>query len=251
MVAAVGCNRGAVTESRDPVAGARIAPTTQATIGYLASDELEGRGIGTEGIERAAEYIAAQFARDGLKPIPAWNGYFQRFEMSMGAFVDKETSLTFNGEPLALEQLFRPLGFSASGTFDAPVAFVGYGISSEKYEYDDYADVDVKGKVALAMRFEPHNDEGKSRFGPTGYSDEATFKSKATLAAERGAVALLVVSPPTYHSEGLVPFTGQFTEARAKIPVISITIEAANALLARGGAPDLKSRSSGAQSDSS
>lgn len=215
------------------------APTTQDTIGYLASDELEGRGVGTKGIDLAAHYIADQFRRDGLRPPPGWNDHFQRFEMSMGAFVAKGTSLNLNGEPLALDTSFRPLGFSATGAFDAPVVFVGYGISSEKHAYDDYAGVDVKGKVALAMRFEPHNDEGKSRFVPKGYSDEATFKSKATLAADRGAVALLVVNPPTYHPEGLVPFSGQFTESRADIPVISISIEAANALLAAGGAEDL------------
>ncbi|HEV2293879.1 MAG TPA: M28 family peptidase [Tepidisphaeraceae bacterium] len=242
-VAAAGCNRAAVTDSPDAIAAssrAAIAPTTQETLGYLASDELEGRGIGSNGLDRAAEYIAEQFKRAGLKSIPAWNGYFQRFDMSTGAFVADSTSLSFDGQPLALEESFRPLGFSASGNFDAPVVFVGYGISSEKHDYDDYADVDVKGKVALAMRFEPHNDQGKSRFVPNGYSDEATFKSKAALAAERGAAALLIVNPPTYHPEGLVPFTGQFTEARAKIPVISITIDAANKLLEKSGAGDLK-----------
>jgi hypothetical protein len=217
------------------------APTTQEAVGYLASDALEGRGIGTKGIDLAAGYIGEQFELAGLEPLPGLDGYFQRFEMSMGAHVARNTTLKLNGEPRELDRAFRPLGFSASGTFDGPVVFVGYGISSEKHDYDDYAGVDVKGKVALAMRFEPHNEAGKSRFAVNGYSDDATFKSKATLAAARGAAALLIVNPPTYHQEGLVPFAGQFTEKRASIPIISISIEAANALFAKAGAADLKS----------
>ncbi len=241
-VAAVGCNRsGAGRESVDGVAkGPTTAPATRETVGYLASDALEGRGVGTEGLNLAAQYIADQFRRDGLKPLPMFDGYFQRFEMTTGAFIAKGTNVMLNGDPLVLDTSFRPLGFSATGTFDAPVMFVGYGVVSEKHGYDDFAGVDVKGKVALAMRFEPHNEQGKSRFDADGYSDAATFKSKANAAAEHGAVALLVVNPPTYHQEGLVPFAGQFTEARANIPVINISIEAANALLNKAGADDLK-----------
>lgn len=241
-VAAAGCNRsGAVRESADALATRpTTAPTTREAVGYLASDALEGRGVGTKGLDLAAQYIADQFRRDGLKPLPTLDGYFQRFEMTTGAFIAKGTSVTLNGEPLVLDTSVRPLGFSASGTFDGPVAFVGYGVASEKHGYDDYAGVDVKGKVVLAMRFEPHNEQGKSRFDANGYSDAATFKSKATAAAERGAVALLVVNPPTFHQEGLVPFAGQFTEARAKIPVVNISIEAGNALLNKAGADDLK-----------
>lgn len=215
--------------------------TTQETLRHLASDEMEGRGVGTKGLDRAAEYIAAQFERDGLEPLPGFDGYFQRFEMTTGATIASGTKLNLAGDALGQDKSFRPLSFSASAPFDGPVAFGGYGISSEKFDYDDYAGIDVKGKVALVLRFEPHNEGGKSRFEEKGYSDEATFKQKARVAAERGAVALLVVNPPEHHGkDALLPFAGMFTEARAKIPVVQISIEAANALLKKGGADDLK-----------
>ncbi len=243
--AALGCHRGsAASAQRSPVVSAPLpsAPTTQETIGFLASDELEGRGVGTNGLNRAAEYIASRFDGAGLKPLPALDGYFQRFEMTTGASVSKDTVLTIADNPLVLDKSFRPLSFSASGTFDAPVVFVGYGIATDKHGYNDYASVDVRGKIALAMRFEPHNDGGKSRFVDKGYSDDATFKQKARLAAERGAVALLLVNPPRYHGQdNLVPFAGMFTEANSKLPIAQVSVEAAEDLLKRGGAAGLTS----------
>ena len=212
------------------------APSTRDTVYYLASDALEGRGVGTKGIDQAAQYIADQFRRDGLRPLPTFDGYFQRFEMTTGAFVDKGTRLTAGGADLVLDKSFKPLGFSGSGTFDGPVVFAGYGISSAKYGYDDYSGLDVTGKVVLVMRFEPHNEAGKSRFVKGAYSEEATFKRKAQVAAERGAAALLVVNPPTHHGEDrFVPFTGLFTEGRSDVPIVQVTVAAANAMLKQAG----------------
>jgi hypothetical protein len=233
-VAAAGCNRAAVASTRPTT-----APSARDAIYYLASDELEGRGVGTKGIDQAAHYIADQFRRDGLKPLPTFDGYFQRFEMNTGAFVDKGTRLTVGGDSLVLDKSFKPLGFSGSGAFDGPVVFAGYGISSAKYDYDDYSGLDVTGKVVLALRFEPHNEAGKSRFVKGAYSEEATFKRKAEVAAERGAVALLVVNPPTHHGkDGFVPFASLFTESRSAIPIVQIGVDAANTLLKKGRVAD-------------
>jgi len=222
-----------------PTTAPTAAPTTQETISYLASDELEGRGVGMKGLDLAAEYIARQFERDGLQPLPGLDGYFQRFEMTMGGSVEKTSSLALGHDALVLDKSFRPLSFSATAKFEAPVVFAGYGISSEKFKYDDYAGVDVRGKVALVFRFEPHNSAGKSRFVEKSYSGEATFKQKAKVAAEKGAVALLIVNPPQHHGkDSFVPFAGLFSEAKAKIPVVQVTIEAGNELLKRGGVED-------------
>ena len=243
-VAATGCNRATVADAdraEGAVASTRptTAPSARDAIYYLASDELEGRGVGTKGIDQAAHYIADQFRRDGLKPLPTFDGYFQRFEMNTGAFIDKDTRLTVGGDALVLDKSFKPLGFSGSGAFEGPVAFAGYGISSAKYGYDDYAGLDVTGKVVVALRFEPHNEAGKSRFVKSGYSEEATFKRKAEVAAARGAAALLVVNPPTHHGkDGFVPFASLFTESRSAIPIVQISVDAANGLLKKGGVAD-------------
>jgi Zn-dependent M28 family amino/carboxypeptidase len=242
LVVVAGCNRAVASRVDAPASTVTLppAPTTREAIGYLASDELEGRGVGSKGLDLAAEYIATQFKADGLTPLPGLDGYYQPFEMTIGGSIAPGNALTLGGDVLEIEKSFKPLSFSATTTFDdAPVAFAGYGISSDKNKYDDYANLDVKGKAVLVMRFEPHNDQGKSRFSEKGYSDDATFKQKAKVAAERGAVALLVVNPPQYHGkDSFVPFAGMFSEGRAKIPVVQITAEAANALLKKAGTTD-------------
>jgi len=222
----------------------QVPPTTRETIEFLASDELEGRGVGSKGLDLAAGYIARQFKDDGLRPLPGLEGFYQSFEMTIGGSIAPGNALSLGGETLQVEKSFKPLSFSATMTFaDAPIAFAGYGISSEKNAYDDYANLDVKGKAVLVLRFEPHNSQGKSRFSEKGFSDDATFKQKARIAAERGAAALLVVNPPQYHGkDSFVPFAGMFSEGRAKIPVVQITADAANALLKKAGvAEDLQS----------
>jgi hypothetical protein len=241
-VAVAGCNHVGASHLDSPAKTVALppAPTTREAIGYLASDELEGRGVGSKGLDLAAAYIAGQFKEDGLRPLPGLDGYYQSFEMTIGGSIAPGNILTLGGDALEIEKSFKPLSFSATTTFaDAPIAFAGYGIASEKNAYDDYAGLDVKGKAVLVMRFEPHNEEGKSRFSDKGYSDDATFKQKAKAAAERGAVALLVVNPPRYHGkDSFVPFAGMFSEGRAKIPVVQITADAANALLKKAGVAD-------------
>src|SRR5204863_1101450 len=124
---------------------------------YIASDELEGRGLMTVGINRAADYIAEHFKDAGLKPLPALDGYFQPFKVNAGMALGPGNTLTLGDQPLQLRQDFMPMGLSASGDFSGPIVFVGYSISSEKYKYDDYAGIDVKGKIALCARYEPED----------------------------------------------------------------------------------------------
>ena len=73
---------------------------------------------------------------------------------------------------------------------------------SKKFNYDDYAGLDVKGKIVLAMRFEPHNEKGKSRFAKEDWSEEAHLTRKAQVAAKHGAAALVLVNPLELSSWG-------------------------------------------------
>ena len=93
---------------------------------YLSSDELEGRGLGTSGIDLAAAYIAGDFHGSGLQPLPGMTDYFQRFDMTTADGIAPETTLSINGKVLKLKEDYNPLSFSAEKTFDAPVVFVGY-----------------------------------------------------------------------------------------------------------------------------
>ncbi|QOV90092.1 M20/M25/M40 family metallo-hydrolase [Humisphaera borealis] len=237
-----------------PVVSAATRPAVvdiRKTLGFLASPALEGRGSGTAGIDIASGFIAAKFQELGLVPPPGWDNYFQPFTMTTSTTVDPATTLAAGegvnwakdlGGKLELTKQFQPLSFSTEGKFDAPVVFVGYGVVDAKYGYDDYAGIDVKGKVVLAMRFEPFDKEGKSAF--TGkkddYSENASIPTKAKLAAEKGAIALVLVNPPNWRNEDdVTPFAKQSQFMRASIPVIQLKQPVAEAILAASKAGTL------------
>src|SRR5204862_78791 len=92
---------------------------------------------------------------------------------------------------LKLKEEFMPLGLAATGRVSAPLVFVGYGISAPELKYDDYAGIDVRGKVVLALRFSPDGGDQKGKF-----SQYAPFRSKATTARDKGAAGILFVTGP-------------------------------------------------------
>ncbi|HLL90144.1 MAG TPA: M20/M25/M40 family metallo-hydrolase, partial [Tepidisphaeraceae bacterium] len=101
--------------------------------------------------------------------------------------------------------------------------------------YDDFAGLDLKGKVALFMRYGPHDEQGEPRIGRM--RDLAT---RAKAAADRGAVGVLIVHPPRHRGpDELLPYVSPFGERRIGIPAVQVTIEVANHLLATGRQPDL------------
>jgi hypothetical protein len=125
---------------------------------FLADDAQEGRMTGTAGFDRAAEYVTAQFQRLGLQP-----AFAGRFEQPMSLrhtkAVESGSSITFRRGEQA-QQLAFDADFVASGDihresvdFDAPIVFVVDGVSEPDLDYDDYEEVDVKGKiVAIVLR---------------------------------------------------------------------------------------------------
>jgi hypothetical protein len=216
----------------------------KASVAYLASDELEGRGLGSKGLDKAADYIADNFRKLGLKPPPGQQDYFQHFTLTTSARPGAMTALTFKAEggdarSYDTGQEFTPLSFSAEEAFDAPIVFVGYSVSSKDHDYHDFDTVDVKGKVALALRYEPHDNQGHSRFtGREEWSPEATLSRKADAAAEAGAVALVLVNPPAFHEDedALVPFARMYRGERAKIPVLQAKRKVVESWLRAAGA---------------
>lgn len=222
-----------------PVTNPATQPTVEQIkndIYWLADDAREGRLPGTAGADAAANYIAERFKSLGLAPSPDSGAYLQSFELPGKTTIGKSTSLHINGQPQALDKDFRPLAFSAEARFEGKVAFVGYGVSSEKHEYDDYTGIDVKDRVVIAMRYEPHDAKGKSRFGPHGFTPNAHIDRKAQVARSKGAKAVLLVNPPTHHPgesplRPFVPVGARFDVA--PVPVLSVTPEVAEKLLGR------------------
>ncbi len=163
---------------------------------FLASDLLEGRGTGTRGYDVAAEYVAAQFESVGLEPGAGGGAWRQSVSFRRGVPDPArcEAVLSAGGAevPLVAGTDFVCWGnpARASGAASAAVVFIGYGVSAPERGYDDYAGVDVKGKVLVMVSGAP----------PTFPSDERAFYgsrlAKREQAAERGAVAVIGIVAP-------------------------------------------------------
>lgn len=168
-------------------------------IRYLSSDELEGRGVGTKGVDLAADFIAAQFQELGLKTDLYDGGPFQTFDLSIGAELGEHNELALvapNGREttLKLGEDFTPLGLGGSGEFDLPLVFAGYGITAKEEGYDDYAGIDVEGKAVVVLRHEPQQDNPHSVFEGTRNSNYAPLSRKMSNAFEHGASAVIFCS---------------------------------------------------------
>jgi Zn-dependent M28 family amino/carboxypeptidase len=170
----------------------------RAHVKFLSSDLLEGRGTGQRGGDIAAEYIATQFAMDGLKPAGENGSFFQDVPM-VSVKTLPETSFSFapkSGEPVALTNLDDYVTNNEDQThvadIDAPIVFVGYGITAPEYSWDDYKNYDLHGKVALLFVNEPVSNDPKFFKGTAlTYYGRWTYKFEET--ARRGAVATLII----------------------------------------------------------
>ena len=174
-------------------------------IKVLSSDELGGRGNGSAGLERAAEYIAGQMRDAGVQPAGGDNDWFQPFELTAGVTVGSGNGLVLKTATtsvrLALGESYYPLAAtpSAPTSLDGvPVVFGGHGISSPGFEYDDYARLDVKDKAVLIFSHEPQENRTDSRLNGARPLRETTLYAKAAAARSHGARALLVVSDPSH-----------------------------------------------------
>jgi aminopeptidase YwaD len=162
---------------------------------FLSSDKLTGRGIDSPGIRVARDYIAREFARLGLTPGGDNGSYLQSFDVATGVRVNQPTNLTLDNRPaLTLNQDWTPLGFSASKKVEAPVVLVGYGITIKEYGYDDYRDIDAKGKIVIVLRYEPPPKHANSPFRKyPNNSVHAALRAKANNARDHGAVGMILV----------------------------------------------------------
>ncbi len=186
-------------------AAASIDPNSYLNdIKFLASKELKGRATGSPELEKAAAFIAGQFREFGLKPVDG-QSYYQALEVTTEARLGKANKLqvTESGRKVSFRfpDDFVPLNISSAAKLKAPVVFAGYGITAPKYNYDDYAGLDVKGKIVLVLRHEPQENDENSVFAGKSYTQHATFASKASNAKMHGAVGIILVSDRAAHPQ--------------------------------------------------
>jgi hypothetical protein len=196
---------------------------------FLASNQLQGRGNGTLGLERAGDYIAGNFQSDKLEPGGEGRTYYQSFEVVTGLQVGSGNSLSISSPTgdvtLQLGRDYYPVSVDAgpparegvapepgggrrsvpiaaaksmgaaaeADIVRVPVVFAGYGISAPGLNYDDYAGVDVTGKAVVIFTDEPQENDAGSPFDGKANTAHAAVMTKVMVAKSHGARLVLLV----------------------------------------------------------
>ena len=177
------------------------AERIRAHVRFLADDLLEGRGPGLRGAELAAKYIATQFALEGLQPAGDNGSFLQQIDYVGVKAIPGETrlefvplqggdapvSLTYGEDYTVSNQQHQPLA-----EFNAPLVFVGYGVTAPEFGWNDYAGVDVKGKVIVCIVGDPPSDD-PNFFGGKALTYYGRWTYKFEQAARMGAIGALII----------------------------------------------------------
>lgn len=186
--------------TRNTVDPQRLSEVTRT----LASDEFEGRAPGTPGETRTVAYLVEQFKAAGLEPVGPDGSYTQVVPLLHTQMpVDADMSVTVAGKRVPLRQQEQMAALSLRPVdhvqiADAPLVFVGYGVSAPERGWDDYKDVDLRGKVAIYLVNDPDfeavaTDDAYGKFGGLAATYYARWTYKYEEAARRGAIAALIV----------------------------------------------------------
>lgn len=236
----------------------------RAHVTRLASDEFDGRRTGTPGVNLARTFIANEFMRAGLRPVAdrregrpqiAASNYFQEFPFVASVGLGQNNRMNFAANApnnatgaseatraasldLRLREDWMPLGWSGNARVEnAPVTFVGYGLTATDLNYDDYAGADVRGRIALAFAGTPGGDDPHSQF-----ARYAELRFKAIAAREHGARALVVIARETnFADDRLSRLRYDANAGDAGLPVAVVSRQVAQRILNAGGvslAPD-------------
>ena len=199
----------AARAGNDPAdaAMATIRPQSiRANMGFLADDALEGRGTGSRGYLIAAKFMAAQFASLGLEPAGDAGTYFQDVPFRSMHPDQTHSTLTLirNGkeEVLTYREDFITRGdpVRPDTSVEAPVVFVGFGVTAPERGYDDYKDIDAKGKIVALM-------SGAPDFESSVKAHYSSSQGKLSNAAAHGAAGIITLDSP--RMEQLYSFSEQ------------------------------------------
>ena len=202
----------------------------------LAADGMEGRQAGTPGADRAADYVSRAFQDAGLQPAGDGGTFRQSSSVPTGLRLGTPTAVTLLSDPprpLTLGTEFAPLAVSDDGVHAADVVFVGYGITAPDLGWDDYAGLDVRNKIVLALTREPRWQDPSSPFRRPDAHHYAERSHKLINARQHGARALLLVTHPGISPDGLPALRG--LSQPLGIVAAAITRAAADVLLRGSG----------------
>ena len=220
------------------------APRLMADVAWLADDARAGRRAGMEGENAARDYLVARLHALGLEP-GGEDGYLQAFSVPLPAFDAGSSSLTFGDLHLAGADL-APLFCSSGASVSGDTAWVGYGVVDAETGRDDYAGLDVTGKIVLVARGAPTFPEPAASAEPassyggqrTSFGSAVSIFTKVMNAKHHGAIGVVLLQDPDAEDQALLAFDAA-QEAQAGLPCVMIGVNDAEALLAGSYADDL------------
>jgi hypothetical protein len=179
-----------------PVFASPVVSATRirADVEFLADDLLEGREAGTRGHELAARFTAAALKSAGWAPAADDGTYLQQVPLLESTATATSMRVTINGAtsdvPVPQQAIVAPSASRQAVDVTAPVVFVGFGVTAPDFGYDDYAGLEVTGKIVAALFNAPARLPSEPR------AHYASFDHKLKNAADHGAVALVTVLGP-------------------------------------------------------
>ena len=214
-------------EPRSHVTEETAADRVQQDIAWLADPAREGRGLGTQGLTAAGEFIEQRLRALGLAPAGENGTYRDEFVVAKHVLVGKESSLSLAGAAVPADA-FQPLAFSAQGTVTGELLLANYGVVAKELKVDDYRGLSAKGKIVVVRRFVPETPQFSEPSNQRRYGD---LWYKAVTARMAGAAGLVVVDsplPPPQAKDWKAPDEAKFPElvrenyGDAGIPVVVV-----------------------------
>ena len=190
----------------------------------LAHDSLEGRGVGTPGCEKAAEYIRSTLQSYGIKATQQYPSYLQTFPLHGSRPVEGTSLKVISRSDTILLQLQNDYVLFSSGaqTFiplPTRMVFVGYGIVAPEYDYNDYRNIDVKNAVVVFLTGEPRSNDD-TFFAGEKSTTHSSFVMKQKIALSRGAKgSILVPNPNELLTEDWIEVQSHFLFEEVRLPV--------------------------------
>ena len=186
---------------------------------YLASDELAGRFPGTKGDSLAEDYIIKQFTSYKLKPAGE-DGFKQSFNYVSEVRLGENNSLIFTSVnvnlPLKAVEDYIPLGFSPVGGAEGKLVFAGYGINAPEQNYNDFKDIDLKGKIAVILR----NSPGYNNPHDNPFASYENPRRKSNMVKEAGAIGVIIINGPNHGEDELMRL--RVSSEKLEIPAVSM-----------------------------
>ncbi|TWU60279.1 Aminopeptidase YwaD precursor [Rubripirellula tenax] len=207
----------------------------RADIAYLSSEELRGRSVADDTILLAADYVADRMTKIGLDTTVMDGTPFQPVSIPLGAeagAADANRLVIRVGEAdealiAGLNDGLSPMAVgSTTGQLTGPIAFVGYGITAPRLNYDDYAGVDVRGATVIVIRKEPQMADPNSPFDGTRNSRHAFFATKIKNAINHGASAMIIVNDPVSIAQNVKDQKNRIKAERGRIQSIQEQLDA-------------------------